>query len=122
MAGIPSGVAGTLIMTAGGFKAIDKINVGDMVLSKHESTGELAFKAVLRTTVRPKSELVAFKVDGSWIRCSQGHPMWVSGQGWTKAKDLKSGMVLHTSQGIASIRPFRFCRPNLPHSELDGNQ
>ena len=63
----------------------------DEELSKDETTGELAFKAVVRTTVRPKSQLVGIKFGGEWIVCSQGHPIWVSGEGWTKAEDLENG-------------------------------
>ena len=39
-------LAGTMIQTAMGLKAVDKMLVGDMVLSKNPETGELAYKSV----------------------------------------------------------------------------
>ena len=42
-------VAGTLVHTDRGLVRIEKIRVGDMVLSQPEETGELTHKRVLRT-------------------------------------------------------------------------
>jgi Pretoxin HINT domain len=41
--------AGTLVHTDRGLILIEKIRVGDRVLSQPEETGELAYKRVLRT-------------------------------------------------------------------------
>lgn len=99
--------AGTPVMTATGLRAIDKLSVGDLVLSKDEKTGQLAFKPVVRTTVRPKSQLVGFRIGQEWVVCSKGHPLWVSGSGWTKAEDLESGMLIHTQTGFETIAEYR---------------
>ena len=45
-------VAGTPVWTECGPVAIDKIRVGDLLLSQDVKTGELAFKPVLKTTTR----------------------------------------------------------------------
>ncbi len=95
--------AGTLIWTANGLMAVDKIQVGDMVLSKDAESGELAYKPVLRTTVRPKSILVKLLAGTQAIETSGGHPFWVSGEGWTKARELEPGMELHTVAGSTQI-------------------
>lgn len=98
-------IAGTKILTDSGLKEVQKIRTGDLVLSKNETTGELAFKPVIQTTIRPSSGLISVEVgNGEKIRCSGGHPFWVSGQGWTKARDLEPGMSLHTSEGFVSIK------------------
>ncbi len=98
-------IAGTKILTDCGLQEVQKIRTGDLVLSKNEVSGELAFKPVLQTTIRPAAGLIAVDLGGSdKIRCSGGHPFWVSGQGWLKARDLKPGMSLHTSEGFISIK------------------
>lgn len=94
---------GTKIASINGLVAIDKVQVGDMVLAQDVETGELAYKPVLRSTVRPASQLVMIHTDNDKFECSGGHPFWVSGDGWVKARDLKAGMELHTSKGSARI-------------------
>ena len=73
--------AGTQVWTETGSMAIEKIKVGDRVLAQDTDTGELAYKPVLRTTVRPKSELLRLETDGMVFESSGGHPFWVSGRG-----------------------------------------
>ena len=48
--------AGTPIWTDAGPVAVEKIKVGDQVLSQNPETGELAYKPVMHTTVRLRSE------------------------------------------------------------------
>ena len=95
--------AGTPVCTAAGMVAIEKLRVGDMVLAQNIETGELAFKPITRTTVRPEEPLVEFRVDRDSFRTTEGHLMWVSGQGWVKAKQLRSGMQAHTLTGGTAI-------------------
>jgi len=83
--------------------AIDQIRPGDCVLSQDPDTGELAFKPVLATTVRPPSPLINIRVEGETIRATRGHPFWVSGIGWQMAKELKAGQWLHTLGGPVLI-------------------
>lgn len=91
--------AGTSVWTAKGPVAIEQIRLGDLVLSQHPETGELAYKPVLRTTVRPLGRLIRIEAGGESFQTSGGHLFWVSGQGWTKSRELKSGQVLHTARG-----------------------
>jgi hypothetical protein len=87
--------AETIVWTDRGEVAIEAIQVGDLVLSQHPETGELAYKPVLRTTVRPASRLIKLTAAGHEFSASGGHPFWVSGRGWIKARDLEAGMRLH---------------------------
>lgn len=99
---------GTTVWTSAGAVAIEKIQVGDLVLAQHPESGELAFKPVLSTTIRPAGELIKVNVGGEAISTSGGHPFWVSGEGWVKARNLRSGMVLHTAAGsvaVSSVEP-----------------
>jgi hypothetical protein len=95
--------AGTLIWTDQGPVAIEHVQVGDLVLTQHPSTGELTYKPVLRTTIRPPGELIAIEAIGDSFVASGGHKFWVSGEGWVRARDLQSGMELHTARGTLRI-------------------
>jgi hypothetical protein len=97
-------IAGTLIWTTSGPKAVEQIRAGDLVLSQDIETGELAFKPVLRTTVRPTTTLVRIDAVGQELQASGGHPFWISGEGWVKARDLRPGMELRTVDGTACVR------------------
>ena len=94
---------GTLIWTASGAQPIESIQVGDLVVAKEVESGELAYRPVLRTTRRPSGPLMKIELHDESIRSSLGHPFWVSGEGWVKAKDLQSGMELHTLDGCVRI-------------------
>ncbi len=95
--------AGTLVWTSTGPLAIEKIQVGDLVLSQNPDTGELAYKPVLQTTVRPKGTLVKINAVSDVIETSGGHLFWVSGEGWMRARYVKSGMELHGVNGPVRV-------------------
>ena len=96
-------VAGTLVWTASGPTAVEKVQRGDLVLSQDVETGELSFKPVLRTTTRPVGKIVKFTAGQETFECSGGHVFWVAGEGWRKASQLESGMLLHTTGGALPI-------------------
>jgi hypothetical protein len=95
--------AGTLVWTLDGARRIESLHVGDLVLAQHPTTGELTYKPVLRTTQRPAGPVFVIELEGETIQASGGHLFWVSGQGWTKARDLKSGAELHTVDGTRRV-------------------
>jgi len=95
--------AGTLVTTLDGLRAVDKLQMGDLVLSQDPETGELAYKAVVETTVRPSGQTIRVHFDGQSIETSGGHLFWISGRGWVKTRDLVVGMQLHTPQGTIQI-------------------
>lgn len=88
-------VAGTPVITSRGAKPIESLTVGDQVLSKDVQTGRLAWDPVITTTEQPAQPLLQVKTDHDQFRCTGGHLFWVSGKGWTKARDLTYGDVLH---------------------------
>jgi hypothetical protein len=95
--------AGTPVWTAAGQRPIEQVRVGDLVLSQNVETGELAYKPVLRTTVRPKGKLVKIEAGGETIQTSGGHLFWVSGEGWVKSRKVQPGTQLHTVNGTAFV-------------------
>jgi hypothetical protein len=97
-------IAGTLVWTASGPMPIEQIKVGDLVLSQNPTTSELAYKSVLRTTLRPPERLVKLVIGDKALQCTGGHPFWIAGQGWVKARVLEEGAYLHTVDGIIAVR------------------
>ncbi|MDX1921095.1 MAG: polymorphic toxin-type HINT domain-containing protein [Candidatus Caenarcaniphilales bacterium] len=73
---------------------IEKIKVGDEVLSFNEKTQELEWKVVLETFKRKKNKVFKITlVDKTLIKPTEEHPFFVSGT-WLAAKDLRVGMKL----------------------------
>jgi hypothetical protein len=95
--------AGTRVLTESGQAAIETIKVGDRVLAQDIDTGELTYKAVLCTTIRPAKPLVRVSIGDEAITATGGHRFWVSGEGWTKARDLRPGSLVHTVRGSAAV-------------------
>jgi hypothetical protein len=94
---------GTEICTQVGPIAVDDIQIGDMVLTQNQRTGELKFVPVLATSKRPPEPLVCLTIGSETIRATGGHPFWVSGKGWIKARSLQPGMGLHTAAGVVML-------------------
>ena len=60
-------VAGTMVLTAAGLIAIERIKVGDKVISTDPETFETAEKSVLETYVRRTDKLIHLVIDGEEI-------------------------------------------------------
>ncbi len=111
--GTPTGHAGcfalgTKVWTLTGPVAIEKLEVGDEVLSQDPFTGELTYKPVLKRTVGHQ-ELLSIDVGDEKLVPTYGHVLWVSGKGWRMAADLTAGDRLHTVDGwkeIVAIDPI----------------
>ena len=95
--------AGTPVWTESGQTPIETIQIGDRVLAQNVETGELTYKPVVCTTVRPAKPLVSLKIGDESLTATSGHRFWVAGDGWTKARDLKPGGLVHTVTGNATI-------------------
>ncbi|HUG69533.1 MAG TPA: polymorphic toxin-type HINT domain-containing protein [Pirellulaceae bacterium] len=94
---------GTLVWTETGSVPIEKVRAGDRVLSQHPETGELTYKLVIDTTVRPPSTTLRLGLGEEEIATTLGHPLWVAGNGWLMAKELKVGDLLHGVHGSLPI-------------------
>lgn len=63
-AGVVCFVAGTLIHTRGGLKAIEEIKIGDEVLSYNEQTGQTEYQPVLATYAHDATEILKITIAG----------------------------------------------------------
>lgn len=93
--------AGTLVATADGPRAIETLEVGDLVWAEDERTGELALRRIARTFVTQDSGVVEVSVSDvaegaiESIEATPGHPFWTL-RGWVGARDLRPGDRLLT--------------------------
>jgi hypothetical protein len=95
--------AGTPVWTVMGVRPIEQLVVGDCVLAQDVETGQLAFKPVLSTSIRPPSLLLNIRIDGETLTVTRGHPLWVVGKGWRMAKEVALGDRVRTANGAAEI-------------------
>ena len=97
-------VAGTPVWTQAGPVRIETIKIGDLVLSQNIQTGQLDYRPVTDTTVRPASPTVELSVGKEAILATRGHRFWITGQGWRMAKFLKAGDQLFTVTGSTDLQ------------------
>ena len=90
---------GTLVVTDEGLKPIEEIKVGDKVLAYDETTGEQAYKEVVRLFRNETDEWCHITANGEELVCTGGHPFFVKDKGFVSAKDLSVGDILHLSDG-----------------------
>ncbi|WP_229207195.1 MULTISPECIES: polymorphic toxin-type HINT domain-containing protein [unclassified Duganella] len=107
-------VAGTLVAVDGGFKAIEDVRIGDLVLSKSEETGEITYKPVtdlILTRNKGVFDLTIRTPEGGVevLSVTDNHPFWVLNKGsfisgleeagWVESGNLKPGMRVQTGAG-----------------------
>lgn len=70
-------VAGTLVHTDKGMVPIDKLKVGDMVLSRDENNpeAELVYRKVIKTKKSSEKHPIMTPIQG--VYCTENHPFWV---------------------------------------------
>jgi len=89
----------TKILTKNGYKTIIEVNVGDLVLSKNDESGNIAWRRVTDTFKDWHNETVTFTVvDENGIEESitttAEHPFYIDNKGWTPASDIISGAIV----------------------------
>jgi hypothetical protein len=96
-------LAGTPVRSERGLVPIESLRPGDRVLAQQQDTGELAYRVVIRTTVRPPTKVLKLHMVGDAITATAGHPFWVNGHGWRMAKELAPGDLLHGLSGATPL-------------------
>lgn len=97
-------VAGTPVWTQAGPVAIEKIQVGELVLSQSPHTGELDYRPVLRTSVGPPSATLKLSVGDDTIVATLGHRFWNSGTGWQMVKFIQPGDAIYRLGGSVDVQ------------------
>jgi len=101
-------VAGTLVATPHGERAIERLRVGDSVLSEDPTAGKVEAEAVQAVIQDPVSPLLAVELgDGSAITTTVTHAFWVdegaSKPGWLEAGRLRVGDRLREADGAEAV-------------------
>ena len=92
-------VAGTMVLTASGLTAIEKIRAGDKVISTNAETFETEEKLVLETYIRQTDKLIHLVINGEEIITTEAHPFYVKERGFVDAGSLVIGDPLIDVRG-----------------------
>jgi hypothetical protein len=95
--------AGTMILTIQGGRPIEALKIGDLVLTQEIRTGELSYRPIQATTLRPTTPVLKVKFSNQSVLVTPGHPFWVNGLGWRTAGTLSPGMSLHGMAGAMIV-------------------
>lgn len=92
--------AGTPVLTPQGFKLIDELEAGDLVLARdeHQYDGDVLPKRVEKVHHRT-AEILELRIGGQVIRTTDTHPFYVKEKGWTPAGELQPHDLLCTRTG-----------------------
>jgi hypothetical protein len=99
-------VGSTIVSLQQGPKPIKQVRIGDLVYCKSVETGAISIAPVTGVSESKElTQLLAIRLDGETIECSEGHEFFVSGKGWKKACDMKAGDTLHGIGQSAGLQP-----------------
>ena len=104
-------VRGTPVWTKTGPRPIEKLRIGDLVLSQNVNSGEIRYKPVLARTLRPAGPIVQIATDDEKFLATRGHPLWVAGIGWRMTKELEDGAVLQSLAGTGRVKGVQSALP-----------
>ncbi len=108
-------VAGTAVLTAAGKKAIETVQLGDVIPCVDHITGEAAEKRVVSTTVNRVNRLIELDIDGEVIQCTETHPFQVKGKGWVDAAELAPNDAVYTKDwGTATVKSVSLLELDTP--------
>jgi RHS repeat-associated protein len=92
-----------VLMADGRYRPIADVAVGDKVIAVDPATGQRTAQPVLAVfTGQGSKHLVEIDLDRDdtdVLTATADHPIWVVGQGWTAAKDLRAGQRVLTAHG-----------------------
>ncbi len=92
--------AGTPLVTPDGSKPIEKLKLGDLVLSRDENDPEgLVVPKPVINLFQNYSPLLDLHIRGQVVRTTAEHPFWVVGRGWVAAQQILIGDLLLSTEG-----------------------
>lgn len=102
-------VAGTLLHTNQGLVPIEKLAVGDLVLSQPQGGGPATYEPVVGTIAHDDQEvllveyLILEEPESRHFVATYTLAFWVQDAGWTAVEDLECGNVLRTVDGRENV-------------------
>ena len=121
----------TKVLTKSGYKDIEKIKIGDQVLSYNTETKKSEYSKVIKTFehINTNDTLYSLTINDKVLKVTALHPFYIKlnnnlGYGWIYAKDLKVGNLVITSDGkyyeITNIE-FKIVTDNFYNIEVENN-
>jgi hypothetical protein len=108
-------VAGTLVWTSTGLKAIELVQAGDWVLSRNDGGGgSNTWRQVLRTLPKAPSKVVTLQLsaqtgESEGVGVTPNHPLFEWRRGWVAAGDLRpDDYVWSLQRGWLRVVAIRF--------------
>ena len=93
-------VAGTMVLTAMGLKAIETIQAGDQVIATNPDIFQTEEKTVVETYINKTTCIVKIFIKNEVIYTTMNHPFYVKGQGFIAAGKLSKGdEIMNVSGG-----------------------
>ena len=96
-------VAGTLVMTKQGLKAIEEVQVGDQVLSYNDNLEIFEYKDVVEVYNNETKELCHIHTENEEIVCTPNHSILTT-DGWKLASELTANDMIKTSTGFVQVK------------------
>ncbi len=84
-------VAGTMILTATGYVAIENIKVGDTVIATDPDTSTTEERRVVQTYINQVSTLLHLTIHKEVITTTIPHPFYVKERGFVKVTEFQVG-------------------------------
>lgn len=110
--GCASFAAGTEVLTPSGNVPIERVAVGQQVLSRSDSRFVDGPQVVSNVFQRVAPRYHEIATDGASYRVTEEHPFWVQGKGWTPVKSVSAGDVLASARGdVAVLQNIAIERP-----------
>lgn len=96
-------IAGTPILTPDGPILVESITAGQRVVSRDESTYQLAPQLVTETFSRLAPTYHRLTTEFGTIEATPEHPFWVQGKGWTRVDQIESHDLVASPDGDVLI-------------------
>lgn len=101
--GCASFEAGTPVLTPAGLVPIERIGVGQSVMSRNERGYGDAPQSVVKTFNRSVDHIYRLVTEFETLSVTDEHPLWLQGRGWTPVNELKRGDIVATASGDVSV-------------------
>ncbi|MEU9581510.1 RICIN domain-containing protein [Streptomyces chilikensis] len=93
-----------VVLADGSRKALRDVRTGELLLASDPDTGDTRGEPVTRTFQHGADYLVEVTLDdGGRLTSTPGHQIFVPGDGWTLASDLRPGDTLRTPEGTRTV-------------------
>lgn len=109
-------LAGTKVLTEGGLKNIEEIQIGEKVYTINLETNEKELQEVIKLINGYSSEIYEITIGNSVIGTTPRHQFYVEGKGWVRACEIEEGEELTTFKAkekkiVSSIKYIYYEEP-----------